>query len=61
MLEQFISASDECMTRIEREIAQLRASINDLRIAHERDFGDLRASISGLRDIVVGHEKRVIP
>jgi archaellum component FlaC len=42
LLERFITASDDRMTRI------------------ERDIGDLRASISGLRDIIVGHERRVI-
>ncbi len=42
LLEQFITASDERMTRL------------------ERDIGDLRASIGDLRDIIVGHERRVI-
>jgi len=56
VLEQFITASNERMTRIEESFTASNERMTSL----ERDIGNLRASISDLRDIIVGHERRVI-
>ncbi|MFB2894051.1 hypothetical protein ACE1CI_14165 [Aerosakkonemataceae cyanobacterium BLCC-F50] len=55
-VEESIAASNERMTRVEESIAASTERI----ILLERGIGDLRASISDLRDIIVGHERRVI-
>jgi hypothetical protein len=60
LLEQFVKASDERMTRNERYLEQFVKASDERMARNERDIGDLRASISDLRDIVVGHERRVI-
>ncbi|MFB2833198.1 hypothetical protein [Floridanema evergladense] len=56
LLEQFVSASNERMTRVEESLAASTERI----ILLERGIGDLRTSISDLRDIIVGHERRIM-
>ncbi len=52
---QFVTTSDDRMTRIEEQAAQDREqSIQD-----RKETGDLRASIADLRDIAAGHERRL--
>ncbi|MEQ8466426.1 hypothetical protein [Coleofasciculus sp. E1-EBD-02] len=55
-VEKSLAASNERMSRVEESFAASNERMTSL----ERDIGNLRASISDLRDIIVGHERRVI-
>ena len=55
-LKQLVAANTKSISELRASIGDLRASTSEQRIS----IGDLRASISDLRDIVVGHERRII-
>lgn len=50
------TSTSESTSQLRESISELRESIGELRTS----TGDLRASISALRDIVAGHERRII-
>ena len=62
-LKQLVAANARAISELRASSSEQRISISELRasISEQRiSIGDLRASISSLRDIVVGHERRIV-
>ena len=55
-LKQLVAANTRATSELRESIRELRESTSELRTS----TGDLRVSISALRDIVAGHERRII-
>ena len=55
-LRESISELRESISELRASTSELRASTSELRAS----TGDMRASINSLRDIVAGHERRII-
>ncbi len=62
-LKQLVAANAKDISELRESIREERESIREERESIRelrRSTGDLRASISALRDIVAGHERRII-
>jgi len=55
-LKQLVAANAKAIGELRASIGEVRESISELRAS----TGDMRASINSLRDIVAGHERRII-
>ena len=62
-LKQLVAANTKSISELQASSREQRISISELRASTTEQriaIGDLRASISDLRDIIVGHERRII-
>lgn len=69
-LKQLVAANAKAIGELRESIGELRVSVSELRASMvdtresmselRASTGDMRASINSLRDIVAGHERRII-